>query len=82
MACGAAAVASRVGGLPEVIVDGVSGILEPAGSVEAMARRAVEVLQDPVRLRAMKDAAIAQAATFSAERIVPMYEEVYARALA
>ncbi len=81
MACGAPAVASRVGGLPEVIEDGVSGILEPAGSVEAMARRTVELLQDPARLRAMKAAAVAQAATFSAERIVPMYEAVYAASL-
>ncbi len=81
MACGAPAVASRVGGLPEVIEDGVSGILEPAGSVEAMARRAVEVLHDPARFHAMREAAIAHAGTFSADRIVPMYESLYAEAL-
>jgi N-acetyl-alpha-D-glucosaminyl L-malate synthase BshA len=81
MACGAPAVASRVGGLPEVIEDGVSGILEPAGSVEAMARRSIELLQDPIRHRAMRDAAIAHAGTFSADRIVPMYEALYTEAL-
>jgi len=59
----------------------VSGILEPAGSVEAMARRSIELLQDPVRHRAMREAAIAHASTFSADRIVPMYEELYAEAV-
>jgi N-acetyl-alpha-D-glucosaminyl L-malate synthase BshA len=81
MACGAPAVASRAGGLPEVITDGESGILEPPGSVEAMGRRAVELLRDPARHAAMREAAIAQARTFSAERIVPMYEALYDEAL-
>jgi len=81
MACGAPAVASRTGGIPEVIDDGVSGILEPAGSVEAMGRRSVELLLDPARHKAMSDAAVAKAATFSAERIVPMYEALYREAV-
>jgi N-acetyl-alpha-D-glucosaminyl L-malate synthase BshA len=77
MACGAVCVASRAGGLPEVIEDGKDGLLEPPGSVEAMARRAIEVLRDPARHQAMREAAIAKARTFSAERIVPMYEALY-----
>jgi N-acetyl-alpha-D-glucosaminyl L-malate synthase BshA len=81
MACGAPAIASRTGGIPEVIDDGVSGILEPAGSVEAMGRRAVELLLDPARYRAMREAAVAKAGTFSAERIVPMYEALYDEAV-
>jgi len=81
MACGAPCVASRAGGLPEVIHDGVDGLLEPPGSVEAMGRRAVELLRDPVRHQAMRDAAVAKAATFSAERLVPQYEALYQRVL-
>ncbi|MFI5235418.1 MAG: N-acetyl-alpha-D-glucosaminyl L-malate synthase BshA [Gemmatimonadales bacterium] len=81
MACGAPVVASRAGGLPEVIEDGVSGILEPPGSVEAMGRRAVEVLRDPARHRLMADAALARARQHSAERIVPIYEKLYAEVL-
>ena len=49
MACGSPVVATRAGGLPEVVDDGVNGILEPVGSVEAMGRRAVELLRDPAR---------------------------------
>ena len=75
MACGAPVVASRAGGLPEVIDDGVNGILEPVGSVEAMGRRAVELLRDPARYAAMREAAIGKARQFSADRIVPMYEQ-------
>ena len=82
MACGSPVVASRAGGLPEVIDDGVNGILEPVGSVEAMGRRAVELLRDPERHAAMRAAAIAKAEQFSADRIVPMYEAYYREVLA
>ena len=81
MACGAPCVASRAGGLPEVIDDGVDGILEPPGSAEAMGRRAIELLRDPARYAAMRTAAINKARTFSAERVVPMYEALYQKVL-
>jgi N-acetyl-alpha-D-glucosaminyl L-malate synthase BshA len=77
MACGAPVVASRAGGLPEIIEDGVTGILEPVGSVEAMARRAVETLRDPERRRAMAAAAVRKAREFSADAVVPLYEALY-----
>ncbi len=77
MACGSPVVATRAGGLPEVVDDGVNGILEPVGSVEAMGRRAIELLRDPARHSAMRDAAIAKAQEFSADRIVPLYESLY-----
>jgi L-malate glycosyltransferase len=81
MACGAPVVASRAGGLPEVIDDGINGILEPVGSVEAMGRRAVELLRDPEKYAAMRAAAVAQAEQFSADTIVPMYEAFYGEVL-
>ena len=82
MACGAPVVASRAGGLPEVITDGVNGILEPPGSVEAMGRRAIELLRDQARFETVRDAAIARAQDFSADRIVPQYEALYEEVLA
>ena len=77
MACGAPVVASRAGGLPEVIDDGICGILEPVGSVEAMGRRAVELLRNPTAHMAMREAAIAKARLYSADIVVPMYEALY-----
>jgi N-acetyl-alpha-D-glucosaminyl L-malate synthase BshA len=81
MACGTPVVAARTGGLPEVITDGVDGILEPAGSVEAMARRAVELLKDAPRYARVRNAALARAATFSSDVVVPQYEALYERVL-
>ncbi|MGQ0701783.1 MAG: N-acetyl-alpha-D-glucosaminyl L-malate synthase BshA [Gemmatimonadales bacterium] len=77
MACGVPVVASRAGGLPELILDGETGVLEPPGSVEAMARRAAELLRDTARHRAMSEAAAARALAFAADRIVPRYEALY-----
>jgi L-malate glycosyltransferase len=81
MACGSPVVATRAGGLPEVVDDGVNGILEPVGSVEAMGRRAVELLRDPARHAAMRAAAVAKAREFSADNIVPLYEALYEEVL-
>lgn len=81
MACGTPVIAARTGGLPEVITDGVDGILEPAGSVEAMARRAIDLLKNPARYAQMRDAALARAATFSSDIVVPQYEALYDRVL-
>jgi len=77
MACGVPVVASRAGGLPEVVSDGVNGILEPVGSVEAMGRRAVDLLRSESRHAAMRDAAIENARRYAADQIVPMYEQLY-----
>ena len=68
---------ARAGGLPEVVDDGVNGILEPVGSVEAMGRRVVELLRDGQRYERMREAAIAKAREFSTDRIVPLYEGLY-----
>jgi glycosyltransferase involved in cell wall biosynthesis len=77
MACGSPVVATHAGGLPEVVDDEVNGILEPVGSVEAMGRRAVELLRSPERHAAMRGAAIAKARNFAADLIVPLYESLY-----
>ncbi len=78
MACGVPVVASHVGGLPEVVVDGVTGYLHPPRDIDAMAASAVSLLTDDV-LHARMAAEGIRVATdrFSADRIVPMYEELY-----
>src|ERR1700752_2169545 len=46
MACGLVPVATRVGGVPELISHGEDGFLEPVGDLEAQARRVVELFRD------------------------------------
>ena len=83
MACGVPVVASNVGGLPEVVIDGVTGFLHPPDDVEQMAESAIAILSDPA-LHARMAAEGVRLATerFSADRIVPQYEALYERALA
>lgn len=75
-------VATRVGGIPEVIEHGSTGFLAEVGDVDAMARDAVEILGDESRLRAMGQACRKWAADhFSANSIIPQYEDFYRRVL-
>jgi L-malate glycosyltransferase len=72
-------VAARVGGVPEVIVDGESGLLFPPAD-EAMAiNLCLELLSDAAAYAAMSRAAIRRARQFDVDAIVPMYETLYAR---
>lgn len=78
MACGSPVVASRVGGLPEVVPEEEAGFLLPVGDWEAMADAAVGILSDATRWEAMSRAARAVAVErFDADRIVPVYESYY-----
>ncbi|HKC47421.1 MAG TPA: N-acetyl-alpha-D-glucosaminyl L-malate synthase BshA [Gemmatimonadales bacterium] len=77
MACGVPVIASRTGGIPEVVTDGESGFLAAVGDVPTMTERAIEVLRDPARLEEMRRGAVTRAADFSADRVVPQYERLY-----
>ncbi len=74
------AVASQVGGVPEVVEDGVTGRLLPAGDIEGMAEASIALLAEPERLRAMGRASRRLAEErFCASHIIPLYEDLYAR---
>jgi glycosyltransferase involved in cell wall biosynthesis/SAM-dependent methyltransferase len=60
-AAGVPAVATRVGGVPSVVLDGATGVLVPPGDASALASAVVSLLRDPARRRAMGDAARARA---------------------
>ena len=82
MACQVVPIATRVGGIPEVIEHGISGFLADVGDVETMARYAIDLLSDDSKLREMGKAARAAAqAKFCTSRIIPQYEEFYRRVL-
>jgi N-acetyl-alpha-D-glucosaminyl L-malate synthase BshA len=78
MACQVPSVATRVGGVPEVIDDGKTGLLAQVGEVDTMALRAIELLSDEDKLRLMgKRARIAAQTRFCSTRIIPEYENFY-----
>ncbi len=83
MACKVPSIATRVGGVPELIDDGVTGLLYPVGDVDGMAAGALNLLKDPSRLDAMRDAARKSAQQrFCATLVVPRYVRFYEHVLA
>ncbi|MGA9060511.1 MAG: N-acetyl-alpha-D-glucosaminyl L-malate synthase BshA [Terracidiphilus sp.] len=82
MACKVPSIATRVGGVPELIDDGVTGLLFPVGDVDAMAAGALGLLNDPPRLDAMREAARKTAQKrFCANLVVPQYVRFYEQVL-
>jgi N-acetyl-alpha-D-glucosaminyl L-malate synthase BshA len=82
MACEVVPIATRAGGVPEVIEHGVSGFLADVGDVETMARYASDLLGDESRLRAIgKQSRAAAQAKFCTSKIIPLYEDFYRRVL-
>ena len=77
MACGVPVVASRTGGLPEVVTEGETGYLADVGDVAVMTERALTILQDRALHARMRTAAATRALEFSAEKVVPQYEKLY-----
>ena len=75
--CGRAARAAMAGGLPEVVVDGETGFLTPAGDVDAMIAHGVRTLRDGALHARLRAAAARRALDFGADRIVPRYERLY-----
>ncbi len=83
MACGVPVIATRVGGLPEVVEDGRSGLLCNVGDIRCMAKLGTELLSDPGRHRAMAEAARQRAESeFARDRVVDIYERYYREVLA
>jgi len=78
MACEVPVIATRVGGLPELIEDGATGLLFPVGDVEAMAAGAISLLSDQTQSqqfgRRGREVAVTR---FSADKIIPEYEALY-----
>ena len=80
MCFGCPSVSTRVGGIPEVVEDGESGVLVPQGDVAALTKALENLIHDPSRRHALGRAAKARARErFSAEVIVPRYEALYRR---
>lgn len=81
MAVGVPVISSNAGGLPEVNRSGISGYLGNVGDIAYMAEKAVYILSDDDRLAKFKRNALENAKEFDIQKIMPMYENIYRRAL-
>jgi N-acetyl-alpha-D-glucosaminyl L-malate synthase BshA len=82
MACRVPCIATRVGGVPELVEDSVNGLLFSVGDVDAMAAGAVRILKDNALQNKMAEAARKTAQDkFCTSRIIPMYERYYEQIL-
>lgn len=80
-ACGVPTVGPRIGGLPEVVLDGETGLLYEPGDEEEAASAVRRLLFDHDRRRAMATRAVTRAAGFSSATMVGRYEDLYRRLL-
>ena len=82
MACSVPVISSNAGGLPEVNDDGFSGYLSDVGDIESMASNSIKILKDDLVLAEFKKNALTTAQKFDIKKILPLYEDLYRRAIA
>ncbi len=79
MAAGVPVISTNAGGLPEINIEGKTGFMANVGDVAEMSKQAIALLKDEKQLSIFKQNAKEQAAKFSINRIVPLYEKLYER---
>ncbi len=78
MACKVPSIATRVGGVPELIDDGVTGFLFSVGDVDSMSQCAINLLRDPARLHEIREAGRRAAQKrFCTTLVIPQYVRFY-----
>lgn len=81
MAWSVPVISSNSGGLPEVNFDGISGYLSDVGNTDEMAVNALKILKDDETLKKFKENALNIAKKFDIKNILPLYEELYKKAI-
>jgi glycosyltransferase involved in cell wall biosynthesis len=78
-ASGVPVISTNAGGIPDLLEDGVSGLLVPVGDAEEMAAKAIDVLRDPARATALRQAGLAQAQRYDWPRVRRLWLDAYRR---
>jgi glycosyltransferase involved in cell wall biosynthesis len=82
MSRGRPVIGSRIGGIPEIVEDGRSGLLVTPGEVAALSQAMARLAADPGLADCMGEAARQRARLFTAGAVVPRIERVYTEVLA
>jgi len=82
MAAGVPVVSTNAGGLPEIMIPGVTGFMGNIGDIQTMSGQAIDILQYDERLEEFKKNAAQHAKHFDIHNIVPLYEKLYDSVLA
>ncbi len=81
MAWSVPVISSKSGGLPEVNFEGISGYLSEVGNTDEMAENALKILKDNATLNKFKENSLSVAKQFDIKNILPLYEELYHKAI-
>ena len=81
MACQVPVISSNTGGIPEIMVQGVTGFMSNVGDVEDMAKNAIIILSNDEQLNQFKAQALEHAKKYDIEKILPLYESYYEKVL-
>ena len=81
MAWSVPVISSNTGGLPEVNFEGISGYLSDVGNIDEMANNAIKILSNNSVLKTFKENALEVTKQFDIKNILPLYEEIYHKAL-
>ena len=81
MACQVPVIATNSGGIPEIMVQGVTGFMSNVGDIEEMAKHAVTILADDALHNQFKMQALEQAKKYDLKKILPLYEAYYEKVL-
>ncbi|MFL2665903.1 MAG: N-acetyl-alpha-D-glucosaminyl L-malate synthase BshA [Flavobacteriaceae bacterium] len=74
-------VSSNAGGLPEINIHGETGYLTDANDIKSMSDYAISILENPKVLEEFKIKAFNKAESFDINKVVPIYEKIYSKAL-
>ena len=81
MAWGVPVISSNSGGLPEVNLNGISGYLSDEGEIDEMTENALKILKKDDVLLEFKKNALSIAKRFDIKNILPLYEDLYQKAI-
>lgn len=81
MACQVPVISSNAGGLPEIMIDGVTGFMNNVGDVNGMTEHAIQLLLDDTQLNQFKVQAAERAKSFDLQKILPLYESFYEKVI-